>query len=133
MGSVCPQGLCRAGGGGSGGAERGDRRWRRGLAGAVDRALGIREGGRLGDGAGGAFEGDEVQAVELAADGAPGLGALAFDDADQQERKPAEGDVRADPVLEAVEDGAQLEDPLEVAEAAFGFEQVLVAERDVFG
>ncbi len=36
-------------------------------------------------------------------------------------------------MLEAVKDRAQLERGLEVAEAAFGFEQVLVAERDVFG
>ncbi len=48
-------------------------------------------------------------------------------------REPGEQDVRADAVLEAVEDGAQLDGGLQVAEAAFGFEQVLVAERDVLG
>ena len=39
----------------------------------------------------------------------------------------------ADAVLEAVEDRPELECGLQVAEAAFGFEQVLVAERDILG
>ena len=39
----------------------------------------------------------------------------------------------ADAVLLAVEDGAQQQRALEVLEAALGFEQVLVAERDVVG
>jgi len=56
-----------------------------------------------------------------------------FGDPDQQQREPGEQHVRADAVLKAVEDGAQLECGLEVAEAAFGFEQVLVAERHVLG
>ncbi len=38
----------------------------------------------------------------------------------------------ADAVLEVVEDGAQLDRGFQVAEAAFGFEEVLVAECDVF-
>ena len=70
---------------------------------------------------------------EFERDPPPGLAGLAFGDADQQQREPAEQDVRADAVLEAVEDGPQLERGLQVAEAAFGFEQVLVAERDVLG
>jgi hypothetical protein len=41
--------------------------------------------------------------------------------------------VRADAALDAMEDGAEFEGALEVAEAAFGFEEVLVAQRDVFG
>ena len=45
----------------------------------------------------------------------------------------SEQDVGADAVLEAVKDGPQLERGLQVAEAAFGLEQVLVAERDVLG
>jgi hypothetical protein len=41
--------------------------------------------------------------------------------------------VGADAVLEPVEDWPEFERALEVAEAALGFEQVLVAQRDVFG
>jgi len=41
--------------------------------------------------------------------------------------------VGADAVLEAVEDGAQLERRFQVAEGAFGLAQVLVAERDLLG
>jgi hypothetical protein len=41
--------------------------------------------------------------------------------------------VRADAVLAAVVDGAQQDRALEAAEGAFGFEQLLVAERDVLG
>ena len=70
---------------------------------------------------------------ELAAEVAPGVVGLAFGDPDEQEREPADEDVGADALLEAVEDGAQLEGALEVAEGAFGLEQVLVAERGVLG
>jgi hypothetical protein len=41
--------------------------------------------------------------------------------------------VRADAVLEAVKDRSQLDRALQIAEAAFGLQQVLVAQRDVFG
>ena len=41
--------------------------------------------------------------------------------------------MRADAVLEAMKDGSQLDCALQIAEAAFGFEEVLVAQRDVFG
>jgi hypothetical protein len=58
---------------------------------------------------------------------------LAFDDADEQQRQPGEQDVGADAVLEAMEDRAQFDRGLQVAEAAFGFEEVLVAQRDVLG
>lgn len=61
------------------------------------------------DGAGGAGEGDEVQAAELERDGSPRLAGLAFGDADQQQRQPGQQDVRADAVFEAVKDGAQCE------------------------
>jgi len=74
-----------------------------------------------------------VQALHVQRDPSPRLGGLAFGDADQQQREPGEQDVRADAVLEAVKDGAQLDRALQVAEAAFGFEEVLVAQRDVFG
>ena len=117
----------------SGGLQRGDP-WRRLDAGRREElALGVCELGGLRDRAGGAGEGDEVQAAEFERDPPPGLAGLAFGDADQQQREPGEQDVRADAVLEAVKDGAQLDRGLQVAEAAFGFEQVLVAERDVLG
>ena len=60
-------------------------------------------------GAGRAGERDEVQALQLERDPSPGLAGLAFGDADQQQGEPAEQDVGADAVFEAVEDRAQLE------------------------
>jgi hypothetical protein len=95
--------------------------------------LGVGEPGGLLDLAGGAGERDEVQALEFAAQVAPGVGGLAFADADEQQRQPADQDVRADALFEPVEDRAQAQDALEVVEGALGFEQVLVAERDVLG
>jgi hypothetical protein len=95
--------------------------------------LGVCELGGLRDRAGGAGEGDEVQTAEFERGAPPGLVGVALGDADQQQREPGEQYVRADAVLEAVKDGTQLDRGLQVAEAAFGFEQVLVAERDVFG
>ena len=74
-----------------------------------------------------------MQPPELERDPPPGVVGLAFGDADQQQREPGEQHVRADAVLEVVEDWPQLDRGLQVAEAAFGFEQVLVAERDVLG
>ena len=64
---------------------------------------------------------------------APGLAGAAFGDPDEQQREPAEQDVGADAVFEPVEDRAQLQGGLQVAEAAFGLEEVLVAQRDVLG
>ncbi len=61
-----------------------------------------------------------------------GVGA-ALGDADEEQGEPAQQHMGADATFEPVEHGPQLEGGLEVAEAAFGFEQVLVAERDVFG
>jgi hypothetical protein len=87
--------------------------------------LGVGELGRLRDGAGGVGEGDEAQAPEFERDAPPGLAGLAFGDADQQQREPREQDVRANAVLEAMEDGAQLDRGLEVAEAAFGSSRFL--------
>jgi hypothetical protein len=46
--------------------------------------------------AGDALEGDEVQALELAAQVAPGVVGLALCEADEQQRQPADQDVRAD-------------------------------------
>ena len=98
-----------------------------------DLALAGGELGCLADAAGVALEGDEVEPFELTAEVAPGVVGLAFGDPDEQEREPADEDVGADALLEAVEDRAEPEGALEVAEGAFGLEQVLVAERGVFG
>jgi len=83
-------------------------------------------------GAGRSGERHEVQALHVQRDPSPGLAGLAFGDADQQQRQPAEQDVRGCGARR-VEHRSQFEGALEVAEAAFGFEQVLVAQRDVFG
>src|SRR5215210_7156399 len=114
-----------------GGGEAGEPGRRVDLEPGEDLALRVGQPGGLLDLAGGAGEGDEVEALELAAEVAPGLVGLALADADEQQREPADQDVRADALLEAVEDRAQAQDALEVAERALGLEQVLVAERDV--
>jgi hypothetical protein len=93
----------------------------------------VGELGGLQDRAGGAGEGDEVQAAKLERDAPPRVAGLAFGDADEQQRQPGQQHVGADAVLEAVEDRAQLDRGLRVAKAALGFEQVLVAQRDVLG
>ena len=71
--------------------------------------------------------------AELGADRAPGVAGAGLGDADDHQGEEADQDVGADPVVLAVEDGPQQERALEVAEGAFGLEQLLVAERDVFG
>jgi hypothetical protein len=81
----------------------------------------------LRDGAGGAGEGDEVQAYEFCRDPPPGAAGLALGDVDEQQREPGEQDVRADAVLESVEDRPQLDRGLGVAEAALGLEPVPLA------
>ena len=58
----------------------------------------------MDDGAGAAGEGDRVDPAELGGDAPPGQPGAAFGDADEQQREPAEQDVGADAVLEAVED-----------------------------
>jgi hypothetical protein len=58
---------------------------------------------------------------------------LGLGDPDQQQREPAEDDVRADAVFLAVADGAQVQRRLDVAPAALDLEQLLVAQRDVLG
>jgi hypothetical protein len=100
----------------SGGGEAGERRRRLDLEPVEDRALGVGEPGGLLELAGGAGERDEVEAFELAAQVAPGVAGLAFAEADEQQREPADQDVRADALLEAVEDRAQAQDALEVAD-----------------
>ncbi len=78
------------------------------LEGVQDVALAGGELGALLAGAGGAGERAEVQALGLVADVAPGVAGFVLDDADQQQRQPAEQDVRADAVLAAVIDGSQV-------------------------
>ena len=80
-----------------------------------------------------AGEGDGVDAAELDGDAPPGVAGASFGDADEQQGEPAEQHVGADAWFDAVVDGAQIEGGLEVPEPAFGFEEVLVAERDVLG
>jgi hypothetical protein len=65
-------------------------------------------------GAGGPGEGPEVEALELVAEVAPGVLGVGFGDPDQQQRKPAEQHVRADPVFLAVVHGPQIEGALHV-------------------
>jgi hypothetical protein len=117
----------------SSGVEGGDAGRRLDLEGGEDRVLGV--GGRSGllDGAGGALQGDEVEALQLGRDPPPAFACGAFGDPDQQQGERADDDVGADSVFESVEDGAQLEGRLQVAEGAFGLAQVLVAERDLLG
>jgi hypothetical protein len=54
-----------------------------------------------------------------------------FSDAKLQHREPAQQHVGADAWFDAVADGAEFEGGLEVTEASFNLEQVLVAERDI--
>ena len=98
---------------GSGGGEAGEPGRRVDLELGEDVALLAGGPGGLLDLPGGAGEGDEVEAFELAAEVAPGVAGLALAEADEQQREPADQDVRADAVLEAVEDGAQAQDALE--------------------
>jgi hypothetical protein len=77
----------------------------------------------LGDGAGWAGEGDLGDSPELPVDVSPGFAAAAFGDPGQQQRQPADEDMRADAVLEAVEDRPEQQLGLEVTEAAFSLEK----------
>ena len=83
-----------------------EARWLGQLERLEDLALGMREFGALGDGALAGGERDEVHAVELVADVAPAVCGLGLGDAQQQQRQPADLDVRLDAVLAAVVDGA---------------------------
>src|SRR3954468_5255133 len=90
-------------------------------------------GGGGGEGAGGGGEGGGVERVEVVAHVVPGLAGGGLDDADEQQREPAQHDVGADALFEAVVDRAQVEDLLHVPPAAFDLEELLVAQRDVGG
>ena len=63
----------------------------------------------------------------------PGVAGGGLDDADEQQREPAQHDVGADALFEAVIDRAQVEDLLHVPPAAFDLQELLVAQRDVGG
>ena len=71
--------------------------------------------------------------AEFGADRAPGGAGAGLGDADDHEREEADQDVRADPVVGAVVDGAQQQRAFEVAEGALGLQELFVAERDVLG
>ncbi len=103
------------------------------LAGPKNARLGVGEWGGLDDGAGAAGQGDGVQPAEFDLDASLGQAGAAFGNAGEQQRQPAQQYVRPDAGFDAVEHRPQLERALEVAEAAFSFEQVLVAQRDVLG
>jgi hypothetical protein len=75
--------------------------------------------GGLAEGAGGAGEGADVQLVELVADVVPGQAGGGLGDADQQQGQPAQDDVGADALFEAVVDRPQVQGGLEGAPAAF--------------
>ena len=81
----------------------------------------------------GAGEGAEVHLVECVSQVPPGVVGAGLGDADQQEGEPAQHDVGADAVLEAVEHRAQFERGFHVPPAAFDFEELLVAHGDVLG
>src|SRR6266508_4656965 len=87
--------------------------------------------GALAEGAGRAGESADVEAVQVATKRRPGLAGGGLCDADQQQRQPAQDDVGADAVLEAVVDGPQVDDLLDVAPAPLDLQQLLVAKRDV--
>jgi len=63
----------------------------------------------------------------------PGVAAAGLGDADEEQREEADEHVRADALVEAVIDGAELDPALQVAEAALGLQQVLVGEGSVGG
>src|SRR4051794_35835908 len=89
--------------------------------------------GALAEGPGGGGGGGGVGAVEGGARvGAGGAGA-GVGDAGEQEREPAQHDVGADALFEAVVDRAQVEDLFHVPPAALDLEELLVAQGDVGG
>jgi hypothetical protein len=92
-----------------------------------------RAGFRQHDRSGRPSESDPVPPAQLSGEGAPGLAAAPLGEPDHQQREPAEQDVGADAGLEPMQHRAQLDGRLHIEEAAFGLEQVPVAERDVLG
>src|SRR5690606_30044857 len=88
------------------------------LQGGEDPALPRGDERALGHPPLGGLEGHEVHALELVAHAPPALAGGVLDDADEEQREPAELYMRADAVLAVVEDGAQAEGALQVAPAA---------------
>jgi len=93
------------------------------LEGVEDGLLSGGEHGALIDVPAGGGEGEQVQAVEFVWDVAPGLVGGVRDHPHQQQRKPAELDVRADAVLAVVEHQPQPEGTIHVPPAAFDLQQ----------
>src|SRR5690242_18829095 len=89
-------------------------------------ALGLGHLGSLPEQPGGPGEGAGVEPVEVAADVVPGVAGGGLDDADEQQREPAQQHVCADAFFEAVVDRAQVEGLLHVPPAAFDFQELLV-------
>src|SRR5215204_7481474 len=65
-------------------------------------ALGLGQLGAPADHAGGAGEGAGVEPVEVTTHVVPGVAGAGLDDADEQQREPAQHDVGADAFFEAV-------------------------------
>jgi len=95
--------------------------------------LGFGDLGALAEGPGGAGEGADGDAVELAAELRPGGVAGVLGDAGQQQRQPAQDDVGADALCLVAVDRAQVDDLLEVAPAAFDRHKLLLAQGDILG
>src|SRR6266540_3368438 len=133
MGCVTRLGHATFEGCGSGGGELDDRFGCGELEFGQQVADGFGQLGALAEHPGGSGEGAHVQALELAADGGPGLVGGRLDDADQQQGQPAQRDVGADAFFQAVVDRSQVDDLFHVPPAAFDFQQLLVADRDVLG
>jgi hypothetical protein len=75
-------------------------------------AGGLGDVGALPEGAGGAGEGADADPLQFAAHGGPCLPGVVLGDADEQEREPAEQDVRADALFEPVAGRPQVQDGL---------------------
>src|SRR5512142_43421 len=88
--------------------------------------------GTLAELAGGAGEGAHVQPVQVVVQLGPAPAGGGLGQPDEQQGQPAQQHVGADAVFLAVVDRAQVEHALHVPPAAFDFEQLLVAQRDVF-
>lgn len=92
-------------------------------------------GGLGGDGecgvAGGV--GGVVEALHGLSGVGPGLTGGVFDDAGQEQGEPAEADVGADTVFEAVPDGSEVQSGFHVTPPPFDLEELFIAECDVGG
>jgi hypothetical protein len=76
---------------------------------------------------------NQVQAVEFVADVAPGIVGGVLDDADEQQRQPAQLHMRADAVLAVAEHRAQPQRALHVPPAALDRDQLLVGGGEIVG